>query len=390
MSFLLDREQQKKVRLARLHVAKPKPVPIQISTPTPTFKDIYEKERLRYILLDQKREQIQSEILKLQQIKPSTIAELSKTKHEILSWKRQLPPSNHTVAEFEKKTIPYKRMHDEHVMTDESLCQLFRSEIMTSEQVPARVEFINVDVCSACQKDYVYIIDESIRYCEHCGEGKTYIDATKMTVAYGEEVEYAPFQYQRKNHLIELLNHLQVRGTANLPQTVVDTVMRYLYDVEKVRDVKKIDYAMVKKALKVNNLAAYYDQTMQLWCKLTGQQPIRFSPVAEEKIRLMFHKIQAPFMRHCPPGRKNFLSYPYVVHKFATMLGLYDLLLYFPLLKSRDKLQPQEETFQKICNDLGWVFISIKDALKLAHKHHTKQSQKSEVSVPETPTSEKL
>ena len=50
----------------------------------------------------------------------------------------------------------------------------------------------------------------------------------------------------------------------------------------------------------------------------------------EEKLRVMFKEIQGPFAKVCPKGRKNFLSYSYVLHKFAELLELDDFLMCFP------------------------------------------------------------
>jgi hypothetical protein len=98
---------------------------------------------------------------------------------------------------------------------------------------------------------------------------------------------------------------------------------------------------------------------MQIWCKITGKQPLRLDPVVEEKLRLLFIQIQVPFKKHCPHGRKNFLSYPYCMYKFCQMLSYHNLLPYLSLLKGKEKLLLQEEIFKKICQELGWKFIPI-------------------------------
>ena len=71
----------------------------------------------------------------------------------------------------------------------------------------------------------------------------------------------------------------------------------------------------------------------------------------------MFKDIQNPFMKHCPVYRKNFLSYSYVLHKFCQLLELDDFLKYFPLLKSREKLQQQDKIWKNICLELDWQYI---------------------------------
>ena len=72
----------------------------------------------------------------------------------------------------------------------------------------------------------------------------------------------------------------------------------------------------------------------------------------------MFNQIQEPFDKHCPKNRKNFLSYSYTLHKFFQLLDKNEYLIYFPLLKSREKLFEQDEMWKNICKDLNWKFIS--------------------------------
>ena len=54
---------------------------------------------------------------------------------------------------------------------------------------------------------------------------------------------------------------------------------------------------------------------------------------------------------------KIFVSYSYVIHKFIQLLDMDEFLVYFPLLKSREKLYQQDKIWKNICNDLGWEFI---------------------------------
>ena len=77
----------------------------------------------------------------------------------------------------------------------------------------------------------------------------------------------------------------------------------------------------------------------------------------EEQLRTLFKEIQIPFSNNCPPNRKNFLSYSYVLHKFCELLEYDYLLPYFPLLKSREKLLQQDQIWKLICADLNWQFI---------------------------------
>ena len=77
----------------------------------------------------------------------------------------------------------------------------------------------------------------------------------------------------------------------------------------------------------------------------------------EEKFRQMFKECQEPFTLHCPKDRKNFLSYSYTLYKFFQLLDKKEFLVYFPLLKSREKLFEQENIWKNICKELNWDFI---------------------------------
>jgi len=389
MSFLLDRKHQKRIRTASRKQTHPHPAPHhhhpqKNSGDGVCFLQVLQEERLKCVEQNKRAEASMRQVQALEKLLESakTLANLNKLKHQILAAKRECRFVRKTVAEFDAKAAPYLELYRNRNLPDSKLASLFLSDVGAGSEHrvgESRIDFINVDVCPRCKNDYVYLTEESMLYCKRCAEGKLYIDATKMTVAYGEEVEFVPFQYLRINHLIELLNRLQVRGTTNVPPEFMNLVMQHLWTSEKVSQPSDITFAIVKKALKniktqyarkenASEYIMYCDQPMQVWCKLTGGQPVRLSPVAEEKIRLMFQKIQAPFEKHCPEERKNFLSYPYVMHKFVSMLGLFHLLKYFPLLKSKDKLCVQEEIFEKICKDLGWKFISIADSIKMANR----------------------
>ena len=66
-------------------------------------------------------------------------------------------------------------------------------------------------------------------------------------------------------------------------------------------------------------------------------------------------QIQEPWDLYKPAGRKNFLSYPYILFKFSELLELDELLTYFPMLKPT-KLMEQDVIWAKFCKHLKWEF----------------------------------
>ena len=101
----------------------------------------------------------------------------------------------------------------------------------------------------------------------------------------------------------------------------------------------------------------YYDHAAHILYQINGISPPSMSKELEEKLRLMFKEIQAPFLEVCPKSRKNFLNYSYVLHKFVELLSLDEYKVYFPLLKDREKLHQTDMIWKNICQILGWHFI---------------------------------
>ena len=127
--------------------------------------------------------------------------------------------------------------------------------------------------------------------------------------------------------------------------------------IRTIADLKKITYLKMRDILKRLRINKYYEHINYIINRINGIPTPQFSPELEDKLCNMFRSIQAPFLKHCPKDRKNFLSYSYVLYKFFQILGLNEYLKYFPLLKSREKLYIQDQIWKKICIDLNYEII---------------------------------
>lgn len=354
MTFVFDHDCFKKAK------RKDNPVP-ERNVKSKSFLRFVQLQRIEVQEKFDRNERIKYDIDCLRKTAASTgLEQRLSIKREILNKQKQTK-NVMSVGEFDRKIIPlldmyYSKGRDLKI-TDDSLIAVYNQDFL-SDSVQPRIHSINMDFCSICNGEYVYSSEESMLYCVSCGYTTQYIDANSASIAYGDEIEYTSFSYKRINHLNEWLNHFQAKETTPVPDSVLSKIMNYLFE-KRITDIKCITFTQIKKAQKYLGLRKYYDQTMQIWCRLTGRKPLRLDPICEEKIRLMFIRIQAPFDKHCPKTRKNFLSYPYCMYKFCQLLGYNYLLPYFSLLKGKDKLQLQEQIFDNICKDLGWEFVPI-------------------------------
>jgi DNA-directed RNA polymerase subunit RPC12/RpoP len=212
-------------------------------------------------------------------------------------------------------------------------------------------------ICIQCKNSMIYKLQESEILCEYCG----YTDKILMNnekISYKEtprEISY--FAYKRINHFNEWLAQFQAKETTDIPMNVYTDVLKELQKNKHI-DISNITNKQIREILKKLKHNKFYEHIPNIINIITGNKAPSLLPQHEELLRNMFKEIQTPFMKHCPEERKNFLSYSYVLHKFCELLELDELLKYFPLLKSREKLQQQDRIWKKICQELQWQYIA--------------------------------
>ena len=147
----------------------------------------------------------------------------------------------------------------------------------------------------------------------------------------------------------------QAKESTEIPKEVFDKILVEIKK-ERIRNMASMNSTKLRKILKKLKLNKYYEHIPHIINRLIGVPAPVINRKTEETLRMMFKEIQAPFLKHCPPDRKNFLSYSYVLHKFVELLGMHEYKQHFPLLKSREKLHAQDMIWKGICGDLGWTY----------------------------------
>ena len=210
--------------------------------------------------------------------------------------------------------------------------------------------------CEICSHNLSINNISSELICEGCGYTKIIIIPTEKNSYNDPPKEANYFSYKRINHFNEWLAQFQAKENTEIP----DNIYKDIYNEIKKNinlDINTISYRQVREILKKLKYNKYYEHIPHLINILNGEKAPVISRSSEEMLRSLFKEIQIPFMKHCPPTRKNFLSYSYVLHKFCELLEYDELLPFFPLLKSREKLQHQDEIWKKICEEVKWEYI---------------------------------
>jgi hypothetical protein len=211
-------------------------------------------------------------------------------------------------------------------------------------------------ICIKCNIPLNLVYSEGLQVCSKCGRTEyILIDSEKPSFREPPpEVSY--FAYKRINHFNEWLSQFQAKESTEIPQDIYKLILLEMKK-ERITDLNKVTPQKIREYLKKLKLNKYYEHVPHILNKLNNKKVPLIGKETEEKLRYMFKEIQAPFMKVCPPNRKNFLSYSYVLHKFVELLGLDHLKECFPLLKSREKLHQQDQIWKEICKEINWMYI---------------------------------
>ena len=210
--------------------------------------------------------------------------------------------------------------------------------------------------CKLCNQKLDFKINNSELFCNTCGYTQQILLCNDKISYKDVPREISYFAYKRINHFNEWLAQFQAKETTEIPKYIYIDVMDELKKNIN-SNINKITYKQIREILKKLKYNKYYEHIPHIITVISGNKAPTLLNQYEELLRNMFKEIQIPFMNNCPNERKNFLSYSYVLHKFCQLLELDDLLIHFPLLKSREKLQQQDKIWENICKDLKWQYI---------------------------------
>jgi hypothetical protein len=212
--------------------------------------------------------------------------------------------------------------------------------------------------CLVCGAKYTKVHDavSSEDICTECGATE-YVQSDEVGFKEEQDIEKnVVYSYRRENHFNEWVSQFQAKETTSVPPELIET-LRQEFKKQKIKELAEITHEKVRGLLKKLNKNKYYEHVPYITTILNGIQPPTMPQALEEKLRLMFYQVQKPFEKHRPPGRKNFLSYSYILYKFCELLGEDDYLPCFPLLKSKEKLYNQDKMWKSICKELQWEYI---------------------------------
>jgi len=260
-----------------------------------------------------------------------------------------LPRDTTPFAKFFANAVPgdagptRKQMFDEYVQ---------RMKLSSGPEMTQQM----TEHCVSCNVAREEIPSEGILVCPRCGSEEYALVVSDFPSFRDPPKERNNYAYKKINHLNEILNQFQAKESTIIPEEVMNEVILEIKKrrIDNIADLSEEDTRQILKKL---GRSKYYEHRAHILSRLNGNPPPTITPEIEEKIRAMFQEIQAPFLLYCPNDRTNFLSYSYILYKFFELLDLDEYKVFFPLLKSRDRLIAHDAIWSKICEYLNWEFI---------------------------------
>ena len=243
---------------------------------------------------------------------------------------------------------------EEEIVEKSSLVDEYLS--LTNSNHIKKINYEPRDICRNCSNCLTILQQEAIMVCDLCGFQEPLLIEQNRPILKQNTKDTSHFSYKRINHFREWCNQVQGKESTDIPNEVFEKILNEIKK-EKISDTKNITYNKMREILKRLRINKYYEHINYIINRINGIPTPQFSAELEEKLCNMFRDIQAPFLKHCPKDRKNFLSYSYVLYKFFQILELNEYLKFFPLLKSREKLYAQDQIWKKICEELNYKVI---------------------------------
>ena len=211
------------------------------------------------------------------------------------------------------------------------------------------------DICQNCYKgEMIPLDDEGVLICNICAVNIPYLIENEKPSYKEPPKEVCFYAYKKINHFKEILAQFQGKETTQISNDVIDQIHQ---QIKKERiGLAQLTHHKTKEILKKLGFNKYYEHIAFIKNKL-GINPPVFSPELEDTLCNLFMEIQAPYAKTCPDYRINFLNYYYVLFKFCELLEETQFLHDIPLLKDREKLIEQDETWKRMCVELDWEFI---------------------------------
>jgi hypothetical protein len=202
--------------------------------------------------------------------------------------------------------------------------------------------------CDTCNVEKTYYAIEGSFICDECGDMTDIIIDDDFVI---KDISC----YHRSGRLKEWLNQFQAKENADITDDVYIAIKNELKK-KRISDYSKINRDTIRDILRKLGLTKFYDNIAFIINKLNNIPAPKMTHQQEKVIFNAFDLIEDIWDEVKPSGRKNMISYSYLLHKLCELFEYDEYLPCFPLLKSPDVLRKQDKIWERICKRLNWEY----------------------------------
>jgi len=160
--------------------------------------------------------------------------------------------------------------------------------------------------------------------------------------------------YKRIHHWHERISQLCLHES-RIPDEEFLQIARRICDGSNT----VINKDVIRKVLRSLNMQLYIEKWLQIIQRITGIEPPKPGGQMFAQLDSMFIDLQQPFVASRGETRKNFLNYNYVFCRLFQKMGCSQFSMFFPLIKSRQKLKLLDDMWADMAASVGWEFTPL-------------------------------
>lgn len=262
----------------------------------------------------------------------------------------------HSFFQLQGKNNESSNLNNEKYNSAKYLYQSYWAN-MKQEHIKIEDYTISINKCPHCNiGEMISQEDEGRLICNNrkCGKSMVHIIENLGTVSKEQMNEATYTAYLRLNHFKEIISQFQGRETTFIPDDIIDMIRLRIN--KEMLDINKMYVEDMREILTTLNINKYFEHIQYINFKL-GIKPPNMCDELIETLYILFIEIQGPWSKHCPPERNNFFNYYYLLYQLFVLLDQKQYLPYIVLFKNPQIQQQQDFIWEKICNDLDWIFF---------------------------------
>tara|TARA_R100000951_G_scaffold107998_1_gene103880 strand:+ start:4458 stop:5498 length:1041 start_codon:yes stop_codon:yes gene_type:complete len=178
---------------------------------------------------------------------------------------------------------------------------------------------------------------------------------------YGNDVVRKSSNYKRIHHWHERISQLLLMES-QIPHDQMLAIAEKLCDGTYT----VLNKDTVRSVLRSLNMQLYIEKWLQIIFRVTRIAPPIPGNILVYKLDEMFQALQEPFNCFCVAKRKNFLNYNYVFCRLFQRLDCTQFCMFFPLIKSKQKLKQLDDMWNLMADSLNWELKPLESVAPFA------------------------